>query len=47
MINNLEAFIFGRTDREYVTNSFVFPVKIGYHFIGTNPGACKRLIKNV
>lgn len=40
MIDNLEAFIFGRTDWEYVTNTFVFPVKIGYRFIATKDGAC-------
>jgi hypothetical protein len=40
MIKNLEAFIFGRTDWEYVTNTFVFPVKIGYRFIETSLGAC-------
>ena len=40
MIKNLEAFIFGRTDWEYVANTFVFPVKIGYHFINTKAGAC-------
>ena len=40
IFNNLEAFIFGRTDWEYVTNTFVFPVKIGYRFIGTELGAC-------
>jgi len=40
MIDNCEAFIFGRTDWEYVTNTFVFPVKIGYHFIQTPTGAC-------
>jgi len=40
MINNCEAFIFGRTDWEYVTNTFVFPVKIGYHFIKTPSGTC-------
>ncbi len=40
MIKNLEAFVFGRTDWEYVTNTFVFPVKIGYRFIGTRLGAC-------
>ena len=32
---NLEAFILGRTDWEYMTNTFVFPAKIGYHFIRT------------
>lgn len=40
MIDHLEAFIFGRTDWEYVNNTFVFPVKIGYHFIATKEGAC-------
>ena len=40
MIENLEAFIFGRTDWEYVNNTFVFPVKIGYRFIATPKGAC-------
>jgi hypothetical protein len=40
MWKNCEAFIFGRTDWEYITNNFVFPVKIGYHFIGTPSGQC-------
>ncbi len=40
MVKNLEAFIFGRTDWEYVTNTFVFPVNIGYRFIKTKAGAC-------
>jgi hypothetical protein len=39
MKNHLEAFVFGRTDWEYVTNCFVFPVNIGYHFIATKNGA--------
>lgn len=38
MWRNCEAFIFGRTDWEYVTNTFVFPVNIGYHFISTKNG---------
>jgi len=38
MWKNLEAFIFGRTDWEYVNNTFVFPVNIGYRFIGTKNG---------
>jgi hypothetical protein len=37
---NLEAFIFGRSDWEYVTNTFVFPAKIGYKFIKTENGMC-------
>lgn len=40
MWKNLEAFTFGRTDWEYVTNTFVFPVKTGYRFIKTTNGAC-------
>lgn len=39
MQQNLEAFVFGRTDWEYVTNTFVFPAKVGYHFIETANGA--------
>jgi hypothetical protein len=40
MRNHLEAFVFGRTDWEYVTNTFVYPVSIGYRFIETKSGAC-------
>jgi hypothetical protein len=40
MWKNCEAFIFGRTDWEYVNNTFVFPVNIGYRFVGTKNGAC-------
>ncbi len=39
MIENLEAFVFGRTDWEYVNNTFVYPCRIGYRFIRTNNGA--------
>ena len=39
MRENCEAFIFGRTDWEYVNNTFVFPVKTGYRFIQTKAGA--------
>jgi hypothetical protein len=39
MWSNCEGFIFARTDWEYVTNTFIFPVKIGYHFIATPNGA--------
>lgn len=35
---NCEAFILGRSDWEYMTNTFVFPAKIGYHFIHTENG---------
>jgi len=40
MVEHLEAFVFGRTDWEYVTNNFVFPAKIGLRFIQTAKGAC-------
>lgn len=39
MWKNCEAFIFGRTDWEYVNNTFVYPVNVGYHFIKTAAGA--------
>ncbi len=38
MQDNCEAFIIGRSDWEYMTNTFVFPAKIGYHFIHTDNG---------
>jgi hypothetical protein len=40
MWEHLEAFVFGRTDWEFVTNNFVFPTDIGYRFIETKNGAC-------
>jgi len=40
MQQNLEAFTFGRTDWEYVNNTFVFPAKVGYRFMETTNGAC-------
>ena len=40
MWQNLEAFTFGRTDWEYVTNTFVYPGKVGYRFIKTEHGDC-------
>jgi hypothetical protein len=33
MQQHLEAFVFGRTDWEYVQNTFVFPARVGYRFI--------------
>ena len=39
MQQHLEAFIFGRSDWEYVTNTFVFPAKTGYRFIETANGS--------
>ena len=40
MRENAEAFIFGRTDWEYVLNTFVFGYKTGYRFIQTPDGSC-------
>ncbi|HLH52565.1 MAG TPA: glycosyl hydrolase family 28-related protein [Verrucomicrobiae bacterium] len=44
MQKHLEAFVFGRTDWEYVNDTFVFPARIGYRFIesknGQWDGAC-------
>ncbi len=37
---SLEAFIFGRTDWEYVLNTFVFGARIGYRFLHTPAGEC-------
>jgi hypothetical protein len=39
MRENCEAFIFGRTDWEYVNNTFVYPVNTGYRFVLTKAGA--------
>ena len=39
MWKHSEAFIFGRTDWEYVFNTFVFGYHIGYRFIKTKTGA--------
>jgi len=38
MFQNLETFIFGRTDWEYVTNNFIFGCKVGYKFVYTENG---------
>lgn len=35
-----EAFIFGRSDWQYVFNTFCFGYQIGYHFIKTKAGVC-------
>lgn len=37
---NTEAFVFGRTDWEYVQNTFAFGFKTCYKFIRTPAGAC-------
>jgi len=38
--DNLEAFIFGRSDWEYVVDTFVWDANYAYHFIKTPKGAC-------
>ncbi|MGH7976933.1 MAG: glycosyl hydrolase family 28-related protein [Limisphaerales bacterium] len=38
--NNGEAFIFGRSDWEYVFNTFCFGYHTGYKFIKTRTGVC-------
>lgn len=35
-----EAFIFGRSDWQYVFNTFCFGYNVGYKFIATKTGAC-------
>lgn len=40
LLKESEAFVFGRTDWEYVLNTFCFGQRIGYHFIATEQGAC-------
>jgi len=47
MWKNLEAFVFGRTDWEYVNNTFVFPVNIGYRFIATKNGAANGQLTGI
>jgi hypothetical protein len=37
---NGEAFVFGRTDWQYVLNTFCFGYKIGYHFVQSAAGVC-------
>jgi len=39
MWQNCEGFVFAKTDWEYVTNTFIFPARIGYRFIATEHGA--------
>ncbi len=40
MAENLEGFVFGRTDWEYITNNFLYSSKICYRFIHTPNGEC-------
>lgn len=39
-MENGEAFIFGRTDWQYVFNTFCFGYRVGYKFIKTKAGVC-------
>ena len=39
-MENGEAFIFGRTDWQYVFNTFCFGYKVGYKFMKTKAGVC-------
>jgi hypothetical protein len=39
-MENGEAFVFGRTDWQYVFNTFCFGYKVGYRFIETRNGMC-------
>lgn len=39
LFENLVAFSFGRTDWEYVHNTFTFGAKVGYHFFESPHGA--------
>ncbi len=47
MQQNLEAFIFGRTDWQSVRDTFVFGARIGYHFIGTSHGDCNGQLAGI
>lgn len=52
MQQHLEAFVFGRTDWEYVNHTFVFPAKVGYRFIesregGAWDGACNGQLSGI
>ncbi len=47
MQKNLEAFVFGRTYWEYVTNTFVFPAKVGYRFIETPNGSSNGQLSGI
>ena len=39
-MENGEAFVFGRTDWQYVLNTFCFGYKVGYRFLQTRSGGC-------
>jgi hypothetical protein len=39
-MENGEAFVFGRTDWQYVVNTFCYGYHVGYRFIETKDGVC-------
>jgi hypothetical protein len=39
-MENGEAFLFGRSDWQYVYNTFCFGYKVGYRFIKSDSGVC-------
>jgi hypothetical protein len=39
-MENGEAFIFARTDWQYVLNTFCFGYRVGYRFLSTSNGSC-------
>lgn len=39
-MENGEAFLFGRSDWQYVLNTFCFGYKVGYRFLETKAGVC-------
>jgi len=47
MQQNLEAFIFGRSDWQSVRDCFVFGARVGYHFIATRAGACNGQLSGI
>ena len=40
LLERSRAFVFGRTDWEYVFNTFCWGYRVGYHFIETEHGSC-------
>jgi hypothetical protein len=47
MQQNLEGFIFGRTDWQSVRDCFVFGARVGYHFVATKNGACNGQLSGI
>ena len=40
LLKNGEGFVFGRTDWEYVLDTFCYGYRVGYHFVATEQGVC-------